>query len=206
MSNFEHLTLPMLIAGRLNHDYVSPLTAISNALEIFELDPSQQDAALELIKDSLNSALGELQFNRIAFGSYSDDEFLSINDTRMRIENIFFQEDVTIHFDEVKEPPKKSEAKIWFLGIYCLRSSFIKINKLEIKPHQNGWQIIAEGSGTKTQDGKYRSEDHWLQIGEIGSSSVHFRLLFNHAEEMNYDVILKRFDDSRIILNIWNKN
>ena len=197
--------LAKLVAAKLNHDYVSPLTAISNGLEIFQMDESLREDAIGLIGDSLTNALSELQFNRIAFGAYGDDEQLSLSDTNMRIQNMFKNDKLSLESIQLKEPPFKYDAKLWYLCILCMRTCFVQFNSLSIKRTDQGWQLIASGTGMKNSLGENRGENEWLQIAKITPTTVQFPLMFLHADKLNYEVIFKRVDDEQFIVNFWHK-
>ena len=63
--------LAALLCARICHDLVSPVGALTAALEVFEDDDSldMRDDAMELIKLSAGQASAKLQFLRLAFGA-----------------------------------------------------------------------------------------------------------------------------------------
>ncbi len=63
--------LAALLCARICHDLVSPVGALSAALEVFEDDDNldMRDDAMDLIKSSAGQASAKLQFLRIAFGA-----------------------------------------------------------------------------------------------------------------------------------------
>ncbi len=203
MDNNSDDIMAKLVAAKLNHDYVSPLTAISNGLEIYKMGEEQQADAIELIEDSLTNALRELQFNRIAFGSFGEEEKLSLNDVKSRIEAFLQSDKFTLDPISLNEPPFKFDAKLWYLCILCMRSSFIELTNLNIAKTDQGWQLTAKGEGMKTKLGEIRAENDWLQIAKVTPSTVQFPLLFLHADKMNYDIIFKRTEDESLIVNFW---
>lgn len=205
MSTVKQDELAKLMAARLNHDYVSPLTAISNGLEIYKMDASQREDAIELIQESLHNALNELQFNRVAFGSFGVDEQLPLSDLGSRIRRIFDSETFMLDMSKLTEPVLKSDAKLWFLAILCLRNTFISMTSILMDKDSRGWQITATGKGINNRDGSPRAENEWLQIAQTTPNSVQFPLLFMHADAMNYDLIFKRIDDEKMVLNFWKK-
>lgn len=63
--------LAALLCGRICHDLVSPIAALTTALEVLD-DPDNPDMhedAISLIKLSSRQASGKLQFLRLAFGA-----------------------------------------------------------------------------------------------------------------------------------------
>ena len=56
------------------------------------LDESQKAMSLELIEESVDRALRELQFNRVAYGSYGHDERITINEFNKRLGEYYQRE------------------------------------------------------------------------------------------------------------------
>lgn len=70
MSNIE-LELAGLLASKICHDLISPISAVNNGLELLEEgddDPQMKVRALELITQSAKAASVKLQMMRFAFG------------------------------------------------------------------------------------------------------------------------------------------
>ncbi len=60
-----------LIASKLCHDLISPVSALGNALELLEMDndPDTHAAAMALVHDGAGQAARRLRFYRVAFGA-----------------------------------------------------------------------------------------------------------------------------------------
>lgn len=60
-----------LIASKLCHDLISPVSALGNALELLDMDddPATQEAAMALVRDGAGQAARRLRFYRLAFGA-----------------------------------------------------------------------------------------------------------------------------------------
>ena len=71
ISKLTATNLAALLCARICHDLVSPVGALSAALEVFEDDDNldMRDDAMELIKLSAGQASAKLQFLRLAFGA-----------------------------------------------------------------------------------------------------------------------------------------
>ena len=70
MSNSE-LELAGLLASKICHDLISPISAVNNGLELLEEeddDPQMRSRALELVTQSAKAASIKLQMMRFAFG------------------------------------------------------------------------------------------------------------------------------------------
>ncbi len=71
ISKLTAANLAALLCARICHDLVSPVGALTAALEVFDDDDSldMRDDAMELIKLSAGQASAKLQFLRLAFGA-----------------------------------------------------------------------------------------------------------------------------------------
>lgn len=71
-TNVNSLGLSSNLSSKLCHDLISPVSAINNAIELSEEEGFQEDI-VELLKESAIKASHKLQFYRIAFGAYSNN-------------------------------------------------------------------------------------------------------------------------------------
>lgn len=79
------LNFTSLICSRLCHDLVGPVGAISNGIELMEMEEDPADAvdALDLLRHSADNATRRLKFLRLAFGSSGGDEMpLPVSDAQ----------------------------------------------------------------------------------------------------------------------------
>ena len=72
-----------LLASKLCHDLVSPVSAINNGVELIEdIGGSVVDEAMKLIGDSAVTAARRLRLYRMAYGRAGSDEMLAVKDVR----------------------------------------------------------------------------------------------------------------------------
>lgn len=72
-----------LLASKLCHDLVSPVSAINNGVELIEdVGGSVIDDAMKLIRDSGNKAARRLRVYRLAYGRAGSDVQLAVRDVR----------------------------------------------------------------------------------------------------------------------------
>jgi histidine phosphotransferase ChpT len=64
------LELAGVLCSRLCHDLMSPVGAMTNALELLdgEADPAMREQALQLVADSARASIDRLKYFRLAFG------------------------------------------------------------------------------------------------------------------------------------------
>ncbi|MET0546861.1 MAG: histidine phosphotransferase family protein [Caulobacterales bacterium] len=85
-------TLAALMCSRLCHDLVAPVSAVKNALEVYN-DPSMPDSreqALKVIDQAAASAAAKLEFLRVAFGAAGIGEHSADADEAGRVAERFF--------------------------------------------------------------------------------------------------------------------
>lgn len=81
----DELGFASLICSRLCHDLVGPVGAITNGIELIEMeeDLSEAGEALDLLRHSADNASRRLRFLRLAFGSSGGDGMpLPVEDAR----------------------------------------------------------------------------------------------------------------------------
>ena len=90
-----------LIASKLCHDLVSPVSAISNGVELIEdIGKSVTDEAMKLIGDSVTQASRRLKLFRIAYGRAGGENHIGVNDVRQVIANYFLGGKIALHWPE----------------------------------------------------------------------------------------------------------
>src|ERR1700729_3309206 len=73
-----------LLASKLCHDLVSPVSAINNGVELIEdIGGSVVAEAMKLIGDSANHASRRLKLFRMAYGRAGSEEALGIKDVKL---------------------------------------------------------------------------------------------------------------------------
>lgn len=194
-----------LLAGRLNHNYISPLTAISNALEIYHISDANLSSSLEIIDESVQHALAELEFNRIAFGSYGTSEQMSLSKTKAQLEKFLQLDPSKLRIGYNSDYPLRAEIKLWYLAILCIRAGFVTLDSLEINVSGDEIKINVSGKALKDSNGQSRVEGDWLASTEPTSNTVQFPLFFAEIEAQNFDFVKKQRDES-LSLRLWRRD
>ncbi len=90
-----------LLASKLCHDLVSPVSAINNGVELIEdIGGDVVDEAMKLIGDSAGQAARRLRFFRIAYGRAGSEENLAVKDVRPIAEQCLGTGKVTLNWPE----------------------------------------------------------------------------------------------------------
>src|ERR1700727_3175486 len=90
-----------LLASKLCHDLVSPVSAINNGVELIEdIGGSVVDEAMKLIGDSAAHASRRLRLFRMAYGRAGSEDNLGIKDVRQIAEQYLAGGKVTLTWPE----------------------------------------------------------------------------------------------------------
>ncbi len=94
-----------LLASKLCHDLISPVSAINNGVELIEdIGGSVVDEAMKLIGDSAGHAARRLRLFRMAYGRTGSEENLGIKDARQVAEQYVAGGKITLHWNDVSVP------------------------------------------------------------------------------------------------------
>ena len=107
--------LAALLCGRICHDLVSPIAALTTALEVLddEDNPDMHGDAIELVKMSSKQASSKLQFLRLAFGSGgSAPGVMGVEMLKGLVEGLYGGGKVEIQWDNRVEGVSKSIARL----------------------------------------------------------------------------------------------
>ena len=90
-----------LLASKLCHDLVSPVSAINNGVELIDdIGGSVVDEAMKLIGDSAGQASRRLRLFRIAYGRAGSEESLAVKDVKPVAEQYMTGGKVTLNWPE----------------------------------------------------------------------------------------------------------
>jgi histidine phosphotransferase ChpT len=90
-----------LLASKLCHDIVSPVSAISNGVELIEdIGGSVADEAMKLIGDSAAHASRRLRLFRLAYGRAGSEDNLSVKEVKQTAEQYMASGKVTLNWPD----------------------------------------------------------------------------------------------------------
>jgi histidine phosphotransferase ChpT len=135
-----------LLASKLCHDLVSPVSAINNGVELIQdIGGSVIDEAMKLISDSGTKASRRLRLYRLAYGRAGSETNLGVKDVRQVAEQYLMDTKISLVWDESFPDPALGE-----------RRGFLKIllNLIVLGEESLAYGGIITLHGTKTEDGK----------------------------------------------------
>jgi histidine phosphotransferase ChpT len=101
-----------LLASKLCHDLVSPVSAINNGVELIQdIGGSVVDEAMKLIGDSATHASRRLRLFRLAYGRAGSEENLPVKDVRTIAEQYLAGGKVNLTWPEDQPPEMIAEHK-----------------------------------------------------------------------------------------------
>ncbi|MEX6505264.1 histidine phosphotransferase ChpT [Jiella sp. M17.18] len=116
--------LAALLASRLCHDIISPVFGIQSGLELLDDMPNDKEA-MDLVRNSLKSAVAKLQFARIAFGAAgSQTAMIDLNDAKTVANGYMEHEKANLVWEGEGGYVKKNFAKV-ILNLVLLASASI---------------------------------------------------------------------------------
>lgn len=90
-----------LLASKICHDLVSPVSAINNGVELIEdIGGSVVDEAMKLIGDSAGQASRRLRLFRTAYGRAGSEENIAVKEVKQVAENYLSSSKVTLNWPE----------------------------------------------------------------------------------------------------------
>lgn len=139
--------LSALVSAKLCHDLISPMGAIGNGLELLELSNAAGSPELELISDSLASALAKLRYYRLAFGPADAQARQSFDETRAHADAMFQHRFTVVWSAEVTDIPRPT-VRLIFLALLCLERSLPMGGAARVAVTEREVTLFAEGRRT----------------------------------------------------------
>lgn len=136
--------LSALVSAKLCHDLISPMGAIGNGLELLELSDMAGSPELELISDSLASALAKLRYYRLAFGPADVQARQSFDETRAHADAMFQNRFTVTWSAEVTDIPRPT-VRLIFLALLCLERSLPMGAAARVAVTEREVTFLAEG-------------------------------------------------------------
>ncbi|MCK5040861.1 MAG: histidine phosphotransferase [Sphingomonadales bacterium] len=118
-----------LLCSRLCHDLISPVSAVSNGIEILddETDPEMRDQVFDLIKKSSEQSSSMVQFYRAAFGSGGGlGDVVEMGKTKALISSFLQSKKITLNWQSDIEVLSKNSAKLLLNLVLIASESLVR--------------------------------------------------------------------------------
>jgi len=156
-----NVNLAALIGSRICHDLISPIGAISNGLELFDLAGGVQGPEMDLIADSVGNAGARIRFFRIAYGAAGNQmlgraEIVSVLDDMTRGGRLKVQW-------APLDPQPRAEVRLAFLALQCLETAMPYGGTVRILSEDGVWTVIGQADKLNIND------NLWSEMGTPGT-------------------------------------
>jgi len=156
-----NVNLAALIGSRICHDLISPIGAISNGLELFDLTGGVQGPEMDLIADSVGNAGARIRFFRIAYGAAGNQmlgraEIVSVLDDMTRGGRLKVQW-------APLDPQPRAEVRLAFLALQCLETAMPYGGTVRILSEDGVWTAIGQAEKLNIND------NLWSEMGTSGT-------------------------------------
>ena len=168
-----------LLCARLCHDLISPVSAISNGVELItEMGESMSGEALALISGSVGEASRKLQYFRMAFGSAggSSGQSATLADARAGFVELPVGERIKLAWEQtpdlMRDVPREATKMVLNLalsGIDCLAGS----GRLEVVTAAAGQSVLmANGDRAKLPADIAAALSEQANVGDLSAKTV----------------------------------
>jgi len=167
-----------LLASKLCHDLVSPVSAINNGVELIEdIGGSVVDEAMKLIGDSAQHASRRLRLYRMAYGRAGSEDNLGIKDVRQLAEQYLAGGKSTITWPE-NQPPEifgthKGTLKV-MLNLIVLAEELLPYGgNIALGPaHEDGCMFTITGRSAQLTPPLHAALENVTPVEELTPRSV----------------------------------
>jgi histidine phosphotransferase ChpT len=146
------LDLAALLCSRVCHDVISPVGAITNGLELLDVedDAAMREMAMDLIKKSARQASAKLQFCRIAFGAAgSAGSMIDLGEAGDVAKAFVGDEKVKLDWKAPRENRPKQHVKLLLNMMLVGIASIPRGGVVRAEATGNGYAVRSSGEGAR---------------------------------------------------------
>jgi histidine phosphotransferase ChpT len=169
--------LSALVSARLCHDLISPMGAIGNGLELLQMSAGAGSAELDLISDSVGTALAKLRFYRIAFGPADPQARLTAEDASEITGAMYVGRFSVAWKPATRSSMPRDVARVVFLAILCLEKSLPMGGLVRVSTAEDAVSLNVEDRRTAAPGTLWAHVTDGRDIAELRPDCVQFPLL-----------------------------
>jgi histidine phosphotransferase ChpT len=146
------LDLAALLCSRVCHDVISPVGAITNGLELLDVedDANMREMAMDLVKKSARQASAKLQFCRIAFGAAgSAGSMIDLGEAGDVAKAFVGEEKIKLDWQVPRENRPKQQVKLLLNMMLVGMASIPRGGVVRAEATGNGFSVRAKGEGAR---------------------------------------------------------
>jgi histidine phosphotransferase ChpT len=151
----DDLDLAALLASRVCHDVISPVGAITNGLELMEMDDDEamKEEALKLVRKSARQASAKLQFCRIAFGAAgSAGAHLDLGDAGDKAKALMEEEKAKLDWQAPRENRPKQQVKLLLNMLLIATAGIPKGGTVTVQVEGDAFAVRASGPDARVPE------------------------------------------------------
>jgi histidine phosphotransferase ChpT len=168
--------LTALIGSRICHDLISPIGAISNGVELLQMDRANLTPEVALIAESVANANARIRFFRLAFGAASAGQRIGRNEVQDILADVTRGGRMQVGWTSGSELPREG-ARLALLLLMCVESAMPYGGRVRIVVEENRWLLEAEASKLKVDADLWEVLSNPAASITIGPAQVHFALV-----------------------------
>jgi histidine phosphotransferase ChpT len=172
----QRLDLTALIGSRICHDLISPIGAISNGVELLQMDRAQTSPEVALIAESVANANARVRFFRLAFGAASPGQRIGRTEVQDILTEITRGGRLQVGWTSEPDLPRDG-ARLALLLLMCAESAMPYGGRVRIILEENRWLIEAEAAKLKVDADLWEVLSNPAAPTAIGPAQVHFALV-----------------------------
>lgn len=170
-----------LLASRICHDLISPIGAISNGIELLELEPQLgRSAEIALVRESVENAAARIRFIRVAFGMAGESQYLARSEVQGLLADWLAHGRLAADWQVEGDHPRLEIRRV-FLALMCLESALPLGGLLRVTRGPASWVLNARAARTRIEPGLWRllTEKAPYPPEELSPARVQFLLLLS---------------------------
>ncbi len=172
----ETADLTALIGSRICHDLISPVGAISNGMELLQLEAGNTTPEMTLITQSVANASARIRFFRIAFGEAAPGQTVSQTEVRSILSDLQAGGRLTFEWSGTNDLSRQT-AKLTFLMILCLESALPYGGTVAFDGGDMQARLVGRSPRARIDEGLWEILRDGMTPPGITPSQVHFALL-----------------------------
>jgi histidine phosphotransferase ChpT len=191
--------LAALVASRICHDIVSPVGAMRYALELLPAAASESPEG-RLMRDAVETALGRIEFFRMAFGDPGSGGEVSAKAMREMLAAAYADSRSTVSWEDDEERPR-GDMRIACLGLACVDTATPRGAQITVSRDGVGWAISAEAPRLKIDAPLWNALGEGRVPDELHGAQVQFGLLAMASRTLRRPISLT-VEEAGLILRV----
>ncbi len=189
----DDLDLAALLSSRVCHDVISPVGAITNGLELLEMDDDEamREEAMKLVRKSARQASAKLQFCRIAFGAAgSAGAHLDLGDAGDKAKAFMEEEKAKLDWQAARENRPKQQVKLLLNMMLIATAGIPKGGTVTVSTTGDEFSVRASGPDARVPEKIAAVLTGTIEMTELDARLIQPYYARRLAESADYSLIM----------------